>query len=155
MILIKGAVFAKHMSHIFVEHSIFELSVHPYGSDNIFPLTLLYFPPCERGKEEKLHTSERLICMSAPLSRQRDRPGREAWVRGKRSNSAFQRLLTGFLLCRPRSLRAGSTHSSLWLQLMKHSCASVFPAPGTCSSHRSKPQQCVVANSCMPSLGRA
>lgn len=81
--------------------------------------------------------------------------GREAWGPAECSSSAFQRLLTGFLLCRPGSLGEGSTHSSLWLQLMKHSCASVVPAPGTCKTLRSKPQQRVVANSSMPSLGRA
>lgn len=33
---------------------------------------------------------------------------------------------------------------------MKHSCASVFPAPGTCTLLRSKPQQCVVADAGVP-----
>lgn len=46
----------------------------------------------EREKEgERLHAKERLICMSAPLSRQRGRPAERPWGRGEHSSSAFQR----------------------------------------------------------------
>lgn len=40
------AVFVKHMSHFFFLNTRYLSSkAHPHGSDNIFPLELLYFSP--------------------------------------------------------------------------------------------------------------
>lgn len=39
----KEAVFAKHMSHFLLNTQYLSSKAHPYGSDNVFPLELLYF----------------------------------------------------------------------------------------------------------------
>lgn len=77
--------------------------------------------------------------------------GRRRSLWGEHFSSAFQKICWLASSCvGPQARGAGRAHSSLWLQLMKHSCASVFPAPGACTRLRSKPQQCAAASSALP-----
>lgn len=167
------AVFVKPMSHIFCwllsiwAQRLIRMALIIFFHLNCFfffsPLRIWKAATSERKrarerKGERLHAKERERGWFACQHLYPDREaGRQRGLGGEGSIlvQLFKRLLTSFLLRRPRSLGAGSAHSSLWLQLMKHSCASVFPAPGTCKLLRSKPQQCVVADSGMPNLGRA
>lgn len=144
-----GAVIVKHMSHIFVLNTR-SSKAHSYGSDDIFPLERLYFLSLnlwEREREREGCTHERLICMSAPLSRQRGRPAERAWGggEGEHSSSAFQKIADWLP---PASAREPGSRQRTFLPLIAADETLMlplsFPAPGTCTLLTSKPQQCVL-----------
>lgn len=101
-----------HESFFLLNTQFSSSKAHPYGSDDIFPLELLYFFPrpnlsesgswnfrvqeTERERERRgkaAHERERrLICMSAPLSRQRGRPVERPAGEGEHSSSAFSKI---------------------------------------------------------------
>lgn len=139
------------VSHVFRGSKYAPARLH--GSDNIFstwadfffsppPLSSLYktwqslLDETSKGTkkrevawENKLFFFFLFNCMSAPLCRRGERQaGSEAWGGG--GGSVLVRLFKFFADWLPPALAcgAGRAHSSLWLQLMKHSCCLRLPS---------------------------